>query len=190
MYRIMAPSKARLAGLLERGALGDLTYPEIGGTIYGEKPRGYHHQTIRALVPGGTFEAGKKAITTWRGHHHAGAEMVPSVPSVKLGTSMAFGIRSLGLWFTAVCRIVGVVDEDGLYGIAYGTLPHHPERGEEIFLVRRMNGGIEFEIRSFSRPNSPIVRALGPFGRALQRRLVRRYLNGLVRAVRSDPDRD
>ncbi|NIS29385.1 MAG: DUF1990 family protein, partial [Actinobacteria bacterium] len=77
MYRIMAPSQTRLAGLLERGALGDLTYHEVGGTIYGEKPRGYHHLTIRTLVPGASFEEGKHAISTWRGHHHAGAEMVP-----------------------------------------------------------------------------------------------------------------
>ncbi|NIS29384.1 MAG: DUF1990 family protein, partial [Actinobacteria bacterium] len=59
-----------------------------------------------------------------------------------------------------------------------------------IFLVRRMNGGIEFEIRSFSRPNSPIVRMFGPIAHALQRRLVKRYMHGLVEAVTTSRHRD
>jgi uncharacterized protein (UPF0548 family) len=40
------------------------------------------------------------------------------------------------------------------YGFAYGTLPAHPEEGEELFLVTR--GGddtVRFEITAFSRPH-------------------------------------
>ena len=34
------------------------------------------------------------------------------------------------------CRVVYVVDEPDRRGFAYGTLPGHPESGEELFLVR------------------------------------------------------
>lgn len=188
MFRPIAPSQARLAGALERAAPLELTYPEVGATVYGEHPEGYRHDVVRRFVPGGDFERGVKAVSTWAGHHGAGALMVPSVPSTKLGTAMAFGIRVFGLWFVAVCRIVGIVEEDDVYGIAYGTLPQHPERGEEIFLVRRLDDGLEFEVRSFSRPNSPLVRASGPIGRFLQRTMAKRYVEALVREVTGDDE--
>lgn len=188
MFRPIAPSQARLAGVLERSAPLELTYREVGATVYGEQPDGYHHDVFRRFVPDADFDRGVRAVSTWAGHHGAGALMVPSVPSTKLGTSMAFGIRVFGLWFVAACRIVGVVDEEDVYGIAYGTLPEHPERGEEIFLVRRLDGGLEFEVRSFSRPNSPLVWVSGPIGRFLQRTMTKRYLDALVRETTGDDE--
>ena len=33
------------------------------------------------------------------------------------------------------CRIVSVIDGQTRWGFAYGTLPGHPEQGEEAFIV-------------------------------------------------------
>ncbi|MEO1061914.1 MAG: DUF1990 domain-containing protein [Actinomycetota bacterium] len=93
---------------------------------------------------------------------------------------------ALGPWVSGACRVMRVVDTDTSFGFAYGTLPHHPERGEEAFLVhRRDDGSVVFEIVAFSRPATLPTRAIGPLGRRLQRRSIDRYLAGFVTAARS-----
>jgi len=67
------------------------------------------------------------------------------------------------LSLAAPCRIVGVLDEPDSWGFAYGTLPGHPEQGEESFVVSI--GGddvVRFRITAFSRPGEWIARLAGP----------------------------
>ena len=81
----------------------------------------------------------------------------------------------------APCRVVYVVDEPDIRGFGYGTLPGHPESGEERFMVRRdpSTSAVFAEITAFSRPGSWLTKAGGPFVGVLQRFMARRY----VRAV-------
>ncbi len=52
-----------------------------------------------------------------------------------------------------VCRVVDVVDQPDRCGFVYGTLPNHPEQGEESFIASRSaNGVLTFEIVAVSRP--------------------------------------
>ena len=86
----------------------------------------------------------------------------------------------------APCRIVSVIDTKGAFGFAYGTLPGHPEQGEESFTVRRdTEDNVIFEIVAFSRPNDPLVRISGPLSRLIQRRATAGYLEGVRRFVSS-----
>ncbi|NIL65051.1 DUF1990 domain-containing protein [Salinispora arenicola] len=72
------------------------------------------------------------------------------------------------------------INEDDRAGFAYGTLPGHPECGEEAFLVRRDGmGQVYFEVRAFSRPGSLIARIAGPVGRLAQDVMTRRYLGAM-----------
>jgi hypothetical protein len=53
----------------------------------------------------------------------------------------------------APCRVVYVIDEPRRRGFAYGTLPGHPESGEEAFVLeQRDDGTIASNIIAFSRP--------------------------------------
>lgn len=82
--------------------------------------------------------------------------------------------------YGSACRIVYVVDEPGAFGFAYGTLPAHPEQGEEAFVVRRDAGGaVTFAITAFSRPRHPLARIGGPVSRQVQVATTRRYLRAL-----------
>lgn len=77
-----------------------------------------------------------------------------------------------------------VVDEPDRYGFAYGTLPLHPEEGEEAFLVERGDAGeVRFRIVAFSRPSHWAARLGGPVSRRVQQRALRAYLDALQRAV-------
>ncbi|MEV6495312.1 DUF1990 domain-containing protein, partial [Actinoplanes sp. NPDC051633] len=78
------------------------------------------------------------------------------------------------------CRVVYVVDEPDRRGFAYGTLPGHPEIGEEAFTVRLTAGGeVRANIRAFSRPGTLLTRAAGPLGRLAQSYYTTRYLKSL-----------
>jgi uncharacterized protein (UPF0548 family) len=91
------------------------------------------------------------------------------------------GLRAGPILIGAPCRVIYVVREPHRCGFAYGTLPGHPERGEEAFIIeQRSDGTVTFTITAFSRPAAPLAKAIGPAGRALQRRITARYLTALA----------
>ncbi len=79
----------------------------------------------------------------------------------------------------APVRVTRVLDGPDAIGFAYGTLPGHPEVGEESFVVRRRGPETAFELRSLSRQAFPYS-LLGPVGRSMQDRFAERYLAALL----------
>jgi uncharacterized protein (UPF0548 family) len=78
------------------------------------------------------------------------------------------------------CRVVYLIEEPDRHGFAYGTLPGHPEAGEELFLLERGDdGSASFTIRAFSRPATVLTRLGGPVARAVQRAMTGRYLRAI-----------
>ena len=73
-----------------------------------------------------------------------------------------------------------MINEPNRVGFAYGTLPGHPETGEERFTIERNQaGGVSMRIRAFSKPATLLARASGPVGRAAQSIITDRYLEAL-----------
>lgn len=64
-------------------------------------------------------------------------------------------------------------------GFAYGTLPGHPESGEELFLVERGAGEVRFPVSAFSRPATLLAKAGGPASRRVQLVMAERYLRAI-----------
>ena len=81
----------------------------------------------------------------------------------------------------APCRVVYVIDEPDIRGFGYGTLPGHPERGEERFAVRRdpATSAVFAEVTAFSRPAAWWSKAGGPVVRVAQRVIAQRYLRAV-----------
>lgn len=78
-------------------------------------------------------------------------------------------------------RVVWVVDERNRRGFAYGTLPGHPECGEEAFIVeRRADDSVWLTIRSFSRPANRWWWAVYPALRLVQWAMNTRYEKALT----------
>jgi len=74
-----------------------------------------------------------------------------------------------------------VIDEPDRKGFAYGTLPGHPERGEESFVVeRRPDESVWLTIRSFSRPANRWFWAAYPLLRMMQAIFTERYKRALT----------
>ena len=71
-------------------------------------------------------------------------------------------------------------------GFAYGTLPGHPESGEEAFVVERTpDDAITFTITAFSRPATVTARIAGPLGQLIQRHVTYRYLRSPAADLRA-----
>jgi uncharacterized protein (UPF0548 family) len=181
-----------LFGTLERGqreesTVDDLTYAEVGATRAGPLPPGYRHLRYRTRLGRDDLADAGTAVLTFAMQRAAGVRIRSSAPMAALGVSVTsgLGIGPLRLW--APCRVVWVEQSEDRAGFAYGTLPGHPERGEESFLVSRDGAGdVWLAVTAFSLPASWYTRAAGPVvpvfqagyarlcGRALRRVLARR----------------
>jgi uncharacterized protein (UPF0548 family) len=105
-----------------------------------------------------------------------------------LGAEVVVAMPVGPLRILAPCRVVSVVDERAAYGFTYGTLPGHPESGEESFTVTLDGDGMaRFTIAVASRPADVLARLGAPVTHAVQRRALRGYLDGLRRFVEGNP---
>jgi uncharacterized protein (UPF0548 family) len=85
---------------------------------------------------------------------------------------------------SAAARVIYVVEEANRFGFAYGTLPAHPEIGEESFVLSiGEDDVVRFEVRVFSRAGSRLARMGGPVTRLLQRLAVAVYAYSMKRAI-------
>lgn len=164
-----------------------LSYPEHGATA-GALPPGYGHLRRRSRVGGGpgALERAADALYGWRMHSGAGLVVAADGPA-EVGRTVVLGLgRPLSL--VLPCRVVWRIDEEHRRGFAYGTLPGHPEYGEESFVLERdREGAIWLDVTAFSRPGNAVVRVAGPANLAAQALFVRRYARALARAT--DPER-
>jgi uncharacterized protein (UPF0548 family) len=103
-----------------------------------------------------------------------------SSPRAAVGDVVRLGLRLGPVIVLAPGRVVSVIDEARRQGFAYGTLPGHPERGEESFAVSLLDDGtVEFVLIAFSRPAVWWSRAGAPATRWVQQRVTARYLAAL-----------
>lgn len=154
------------------------TYPEVGATA-GPPPAGYHHLGFVSQIGVGQkrFDEAADAVMHWGMQRGAGLRVKASSEVVTVGTVVLVGLGFL----QAPCRVIYVIDEPDVRGFAYGTLPGHPESGEERFVVRHdpVTAAVFAEVSAFSRPVAWWAKAGGPFTTLAQRVIAKRY----VRAV-------
>jgi uncharacterized protein (UPF0548 family) len=175
-----ATDPAALAGV-------PLTYPEVGATGDPALPAGYHHAVHTAVVGSGraNFERGAAAVLDWRHQRATGLRVRATGPAGSPGTVVVLTAGLPRFGYDIPCRVVWASTTGDERGFAYGTLPGHPESGEERFTVRiGPDGGVEFEIRVFFRLASPAARLAGPGSLVLQRLATKRYVTAIATAAR------
>lgn len=170
-----------------------LTYPGVGATRHGGRPEGFSH--LRVATPVGRGErdhrAAAQAVNRWLMHRAMGVRMATTAESAVPGALVVVGLGVGPLRLRAPCRVVWAVDEPGRTGWGYGTLPGHPVRGEEAFVVERDDRGtVWLTVTAFSRPAVWWTHAAGPLLRVLQRAYAWRCGSVLRRLVRRERARD
>lgn len=173
---------------LDPAALVDapFTYPEIGGTGEDLLPPGYHLAEHSAVVGSGpaALERAAAAVFGWRAQRGVGLRIRATGPASTPGTVVVLTAGLPRFGYDIPCRVVWASTEGDLRGFSYGTLPGHPERGEERFTVRLTeDGDVVYRIRVFFRLASPAARLAGPASLLLQRASTARYVSAIERAT-------
>jgi uncharacterized protein (UPF0548 family) len=169
IVRLRRPSEQELRRVLAGQVAAEPGYPAAGTA-------GYRSERIETAVP--SFERTAEALRTWGVHRGAGLTVVADGP-VRTGTTVVLAAPMPGVGHVlAACRVVRTFEEPNRVGFAYGTLPLHPEEGEEAFVVEREPDGTTgtFTIEVFWRAHHPLAKLAGPVAEVLQRRATRRYL--------------
>jgi uncharacterized protein (UPF0548 family) len=164
----------------------DPTYQDIGATIKGIRPSGFRHDHYEADIGRGAaaYERAVAGLRQWKAHTARGIGVYPEGVEICMGATVIVMLGTSALALAAPCRIVGIIDEADRWGFAYGTLPGHPEQGEERFVVSRSTDeAVRFEITAFSRPGDRLTRLSGPIARTIQKKGTESYLDALRRYV-------
>ncbi|CAM4028044.1 DUF1990 domain-containing protein [Nocardia ninae] len=158
------------------------TYSEVGATS-SELPAGYHGFRLRRQIGHGRalFEHAAVAILEYRMQKGTGIFHEASTPTAEPGTRLTVRLGIGPLAITAPCRVVYVLAAPNQRGFAYGTLPGHPESGEELFSVEYdpADDAVYGVVTAFSRPATWYTRLGGPVARLIQRFVAGRYIKTL-----------
>jgi uncharacterized protein (UPF0548 family) len=188
MFRLAKPSFEECDRLLALATRQALSYPEMGATRTGELPGGYRHdRNSLTLGPVSLFESAAEQLLQWRAQKGAGSEVIPDDRIASEGSNYLVLIKLGFVWTIAPVRIIYLVDQPDLKGFGYGTLPGHPETGEECFVIERRDDQTQFHITAFSKPSERLVRLGQPIARAVQSHTTRRYLQALKPEAQPGP---
>ena len=155
-----------------------LTYSEQGATA-AEMPAGYRQVRAEKRIGTGRarFAQAGEAVMRYGMLRGAGLRVDATAEVAQTGADV---LGRLGP-FIAPCRVVYVIDEPDRRGFAYGSLPGHAVRGEEMFAVRfdPADEGVYAQVAAFSRPATWWSRLGSPVLAAVQRIVTARYLNAV-----------
>lgn len=184
MLRLRRPDAGFLSRVVAEQREVAPDYPGVGGTLRGETPAGFRADRHRVDLGDGdeVFDRAVRGLRDWAPHRSAGLVVETDGP-ISEGTTVVMAAPLPVGFAVAACRIVAVIDEQDAFGFAYGTLPLHPAKGEELFVVRRTAGAVSFEVVVFSRPRQVLAKLGGPVARRMQTRVTQQYVAGMVAAA-------
>ena len=150
----------------------ELTYAEVGATRSRETlPTDRHHfGFVRPLGGPEVFDAAAGFVLRFGMQRAAGIAVESASEVAVAGAEVMLRLGRGPVRLAAPVRIVYVLDEPDERGFAYGTLPGHPEAGEELFVVRREGDRVVAEVRAFSRAGRWYTRLGGPLLHPVQHR--------------------
>lgn len=193
MFLLHKPSASVIQRFVAAEEQREFSYPVVDASRNKSVPVGYtvDHHRIKLGDGREAFARAIEAVRGWQMFHLAWVQLCwPNTP-IRVGATVGVLASHLGFWSLNACRIVYLVEEDGLigrYGFAYGTLSEHVESGEERFVVEwnREDDSVWYDLFSFAKGNSPVVKIGYPIRRMLQRRFARDSMQAMVEAVTAD----
>jgi uncharacterized protein (UPF0548 family) len=185
VLRLGRMSAAGLDRLLAAGRAAVPTYAPVGDLLRADGPA--PDLVVERSVGShpGAFAAALECLRSLAPQRSV-ATVWPAGAAAEAGATVLVALPVGPVTVVAVNRVVAVVDEPDRWGFAYGTLPGHPEVGEEAFVVeRRADGEVLVRITATARVALPAARLARPVLGPLQRRFAGRYLDAVEAAVRA-----
>ena len=183
----------------------ELTYPDTGRTerpyptpMTDRWPEGYRlvlrKQELDVADTGAGFLRLAGGLLDWDVHRGAGLRVPPGTPRAAPGVDMASGVGLWNIRYYAPCRVLWsaepVTDDAGAAvrgqraGFGYGTLPGHPESGEEGFYAELDDEGrLYFRVAAYSRPANALVGAANAVNVRIQQFYTNRYFSAAYRVA-------
>ena len=190
MFLLRRPDDQAIARFVASERDLPFSYREVGSTRTDTTPKGYVADRYRVKLGEGEedFRRAVDALRGWRQFGIGWTSLHPASAEIEVGSTVAVLARHLGFWSLNSARIAYTLDEDESlrrFGFAYGTLPGHSEKGEELFSVEwdLTDDAVHYAVFAFSRPNHPLAWPGYPFARMLQRRFRRDSTRAMVEAV-------
>ena len=185
---VVGPVDGALRAELSRAADLPFNYPDVGASFDETAPAGYDHIVESAVIGAGREEFDRLAegIRQWKIQTGSGLRVEAAGPAEK-GTNVALAKRLPPRGIASIvlsCRVVWTLDEPRRKGFSYGSLPGHPEAGEEAFVAELDDdGAVTFKVFGFSRRGTVATAATAPIARAIQRRTLTDYLHAAKAAI-------
>ena len=196
MFSLREPKTESVRQFLATQVNLPFSYAEVGQSRHlggGQPgPRGYRVDHHRERLGNGPelFERTRRAITEWRMFSLHWLVLCWPYLRIVPGEVCAVLAQHLGFWSMNAARIVYVIDEPDRFGFGYGTLPGHAYRGEERFLVERLeDDSVWYDVAAFSRPNRWLVWAGLPVARLLQTRFGPASAEAVINSLLENRDR-
>jgi uncharacterized protein (UPF0548 family) len=176
MFLLRRPTDVEIRDYLAQQADQPLSY-DFAGETRGEPTsrRGWRVDRHRVLLGRGesVYCRACRAIECWQMFPPAVATVCwPESPIVGTAVAVLYWAAPMRLWLLFPARVIYVVDEVvqrggghvQRFGFAYSTLPDHPERGEERFLVEwnHADDSVWYDLLAISQPAHWLAR-LGYF---------------------------
>ena len=178
---------------MRRPALADQppSYGPVGGTLaptlLTSPPERYRSTESSVRLGSGAerFAAASAELMHWQVLRGSGIAVTDAAGAgareVTLGDTVVQSLPLGGLRFAAPIRVVRLLREPRRTGYAAGTLPGHPLRGEELFLIEhRADDSVWLVIRALYRPATPLYRVGTPAIAFARRRYSARFLRALL----------
>lgn len=167
---------------VERTRGASLTYAPVGISLgWAPVPDGFREVRTERVVGHGeeTYRKVGYALMHWEVNSEAGFFVQPQHLSVREGerVGVVLGVAPF-IGVSAICEVVAVIAEGNRTGFAYGTLPGHPQRGEESFVLEhREDDSVVMVVTAVSKPEAWYVKLAGPLARSKQSSATKRYLD-------------
>jgi uncharacterized protein (UPF0548 family) len=188
MFNLRIPGPSSIQEFINHQIELPHSYAAVGHTRNGGTVPGFDHDFNQVELGKGpaAWDAAKAAIRQWKMFPGTWARIEPANAPIRPGIVVAMLARVMGFWWMNSCRIVYVIDSEWQFGFAYGTLPGHVEKGEELFLVEKdASGTVRYSIRAFSTPRFWLARLAYPMARRYQKRFVRDSKTSMIKFVQS-----
>lgn len=169
------PKPRDLDDFVKNQHLKPFSYSEVGSTAT-DTPAHYDNDHNFIILGKGerVWKRAKQALKNWQHFPLPWTKVYPNTALLKEGETVAVFFRLFGLWWRNSAKIVYTFDEANRFGFAYGTLPVHVEKGEEVFWVERdKEGVISYHIKAFSKPAFWMAKMVYPIARMYQRKFVK-----------------
>lgn len=181
------PQGPRQTEVMDRLRSAGLSYAPAGMTEVSKVPPGMQAMNDSVLLGYGPacFARSRAALMAWQTHRLKWLSLQADGPP-RVGQTVLLEAFFGPLTWVFGCRVVAVTDSPAVYAYTYGTLPGHPECGEERFRVDfHADQRVTFSLRAYSRPAGPLMRVAQPLATLAQRAGSKAYLRNMRRSTRT-----